>query len=1075
LLTLYNQADLLIICSESLPALNETLPRGQECFLCASLNLEPCTLPMLEGRIISAYERTTNNGKTTQFISLRSDEWLASIALTDSYRAFGRALQERGREVLAQHALRLRLYHMAAPAATEEYQGKPRHSYVATPHTLLVLEPDILLNITDLAHANYCSRQYLLNRLVPPAASSAMAMLRGNLVHACFKELLKSPTEQAPLDFLRHQLAEELQRNTIELALAHISPEALYEYVLPHLESLATWYEHKRSTLWAEGKQENRVRAETFLLAPELGLRGRLDLFWQQAGQQSLLELKTAGSTRGDLPKQDHRWQVNGYQAQLLVRHTSEMKDALGTLVYSGMPKMAESYGIPFKLTDLHRVNATRNMLILQHITGVPLAPPGPSRCTPCSLLHQCERASAALGWPLPQPKIKTADVTEETELEADVSRSGMSRGDTLASADEAGNIQAASEEVALAPRPDSDEDRALFAHYYRLLLLEGQEAERQQALLWTEDVELRKARGGVISDLQPVGEPQPTGRGEWHQTFACDNTSELRKGDEILLSDGDPIGGEVVTGTIVEISAQQVTIWTPERIAHPRLLDRYGNDQTHVRTLQNLMRWLDVEPRLRDLVAGRTRPHFTTAPVAPRPDFNAEQNLAVTRALQMQDYLLIQGPPGTGKTAVIAEIVKRLVERGERVLLAAFTNQAVDNMLKRLAHEQFFEYVRLGHERSIAEDEAISRRLLQNLVRTHYGVLLNASVDQSPRLLSGSAAIEADVHKLLETTPVIASTTATWSSDKYAPRPLSQESEKVQTPFAFDVAIIDEASQLTVPALLGALRFAKRFVLVGDEQQLPPLVMSKAAAEQGLAVSLFQQLKSLDDRYRKEHPTSISACVALRIQYRMHKTIARFPSVVFYEEQLEMGEQNRLRVLDLPITGPWLETEQPAITRAIRPAFPLVFLHVASDPLEVKKSQAETEVVRKLVAGLLARGMAPQDIGVIAPYRAQVALLRHTLNAPIELTIDTVDRFQGGERSVIIISFATTTLPQGELLEFITNRNRLNVALTRAQRKLILVGNVPALQELPVFNRLATYCRNMKVLIDAETSQPLP
>jgi DNA replication ATP-dependent helicase Dna2 len=137
------------------------------------------------------------------------------------------------------------------------------------------------------------------------------------------------------------------------------------------------------------------------------------------------------------------------------------------------------------------------------------------------------------------------------------------------------------------------------------------------------------------------------------------------------------------------------------------------------------------------------------------------------------------------------------------------------------------------------------------------------------------------------------------------------------------------------------------------------------------------------------------------------------------------------------------------------------------------------------MVQGLLAWSIREQDIGIIAPYRAQVANIRRHLfsddsasnwsalpsNTP--LSVDTVDRFQGGERMVIIMSFATTQTPQPESLqrEFLTNPHRLNVALTRAQRKLIVVGCAPALEGLPYFSRLLTYCRSMGTVINYHES----
>ena len=173
------------------------------------------------------------------------------------------------------------------------------------------------------------------------------------------------------------------------------------------------------------------------------------------------------------------------------------------------------------------------------------------------------------------------------------------------------------------------------------------------------------------------------------------------------------------------------------------------------------------------------------------------------------------------------------------------------------------------------------------------------------------------------------------------------------------------------------------------------------------------------------------------------------------------------------------------AIARAIAPEFPLVFVDVRGEQENgvLKASNAEALAVRNVVRGLLGRGIGEEAIGIIALYRAQVANIRRVLfedeaisgwtGLPITtpLSVDTVDRFQGGERSVIIMSFATTSEPEINSLrrEFLTNGNRLNVALTRAQHKMILVGCVSALEHLPIFDRLITYCRSMKTVISEE------
>ncbi len=1062
----------------------------KDCFLCVYSG-NTCFLTLLEGQIIAAHERTIN-GKTLPFITIRVEKirrphaevqsvhYIASLALKEYYHNLVKELVARG-PTLAQDGLHVRIYHLSDATNITEYQGMPLHHYTAQTHTAVILEPDILLNITDLAHASYCTRQYLLNRLVasPPSA----ATIRGNLIHFCFKELLKNedPVRRAhnalthdelspshePLAFLRKTLTKALQHYKLDLELADITPDAIASDVLPHLESLAVWYTREHSSLWTllttqTEHQTSSVRAETFLLTPEIGLRGRLDLFWQQHDQQRFLELKTGNATR-ELPKPDHKRQVHGYYAQLTARRDQKMQKAQAMLVYSGIPHSAQTHGIPFNIRDFHRVNETRNLLALYHVTGTPSAPPGPSRCTKCAMLVQCQRVSAALDWQPPQPEINLREaISPPNENHAEATRPNDEIPPTSS--------------LTRPERPlDTADDRAFFAHYYHLLQHEGREADHQQARLWRENSAEREARGAIIKDLQ-MPNIQQTAQGEWEQTFTCANASELRKGDEVLLSDGDPIRGEVVTGTITAISANSVTVWTPERIHTPQQIDRYDNDLVHVRTVQNLMRWLDAEPRMRDLVAGRMRPRFrhTEADaVVPRADFNAEQLRAVERAMQMRDYLLIQGPPGTGKTSVIAEIVKRFVQRGQRVLLAAFTNQAVDNMLKRLAQQEHFHtFVRIGHERSIDENPLIQERLLQKL--------LAASPEQSGMPAGCSA------RAMLRIAPVVASTTATWSSDKYSPHMLSG----IEGQLPFDVAIIDEASQLTVPALLGALRFARSFILVGDEQQLPPLVLHKEAtgeqdAQQnktGLATSLFKLLKE-QDTASKEANEHESACVSLRTQYRMNEWIANFSSKVFYNGNLVAGAANRKAILNVAFT---VTNELAEITQAIRPVYPLVFLNVQEQNVHKsgKTSHAEAQTVSATVNGLFARGIRPEHIGIIAPYRAQVATLRHYLFEPEQLarwredyqldaietrlTVDTVDRFQGGERQIIIISFATQHVPQGDLRDFLTNPNRLNVALTRAQHKLILVGSVTVLEQLDIFSRLIAYCRSMKTIINA-------
>src|SRR5207245_6809504 len=165
--------------------------------------------------------------------------------------------------------------------------------------------------------------------------------------------------EETPLATLHRHFEQALERSSIDLALINTSTEVIRAEVAPHLESLASWFQKQRTTLWdmhaivafeddqsdgaEEYKSENSVRAETFLLAPEIGLRGRLDLLWRQTGRQRLLELKTGGAT-GELPKPSHKWQGQGYHALLAVRRDPNLKKALAISLYSATPGEARAF-----------------------------------------------------------------------------------------------------------------------------------------------------------------------------------------------------------------------------------------------------------------------------------------------------------------------------------------------------------------------------------------------------------------------------------------------------------------------------------------------------------------------------------------------------------------------------------------------------------------------------------------------------------------------------------------------------------------------------------------------------------
>ena len=416
----------------------------------------------------------------------------------------------------------------------------------------------------------------------------------------------------------------------------------------------------------------------------------------------------------------------------------------------------------------------------------------------------------------------------------------------------------------------------------------------------------------------------------------------------------------------------------------------------------------------LRQLVNGAALPRFRPLDDIPAGDGNPGQRRAIALALAAEDYLLVQGPPGAGKTCTIARMVRALRARQQRVLLASFTNRAVDAMIDALDREDLEGVVRLGSGAATSAHLRFTG-LMQRAAEAH---------------LAEPEAIAA----LLDGAGVVAGTVATLAAAGYDAQ-------------RFDVAIVDEASQLTVPDVLAALRLARRFVLVGDDRQLPPLVQSAEAAamEEGLATPLFTLLR---DRLSEDGAEGL---VMLEDQYRMNAEICAFPSQEWYEGRLKPATEEVARgrlALNLAAVPPTLRP-------VLDPERPVVFVDVAPLGGDVPRtSTGEACAVRDLCVALVAAGVPSHALGVIAPYRAQVALIRNLLRGAGygDLVVDTVDRFQGSERAAMLLSLVGGTGQVGRLLQ---DERRLNVALTRARHKLVLLGDARELRADPLYERL--------------------
>ena len=264
-----------------------------------------------------------------------------------------------------------------------------------------------------------------------------------------------------------------------------------------------------------------------------------------------------------------------------------------------------------------------------------------------------------------------------------------------------------------------------------------------------------------------------------------------------------------------------------------------------------------------------------------------------------------------------------------------------------------------------------------------------------------------------------------------------------------FDVCIMDEAGQTTLPVSLGPLRFASMFVLVGDHYQLPPLVHSTEARENGMGMSLFCRLS-------EAHPQAISA---LQSQYRMCQGIMDLSNALIYGDRLRCGSSEianaKLEFSSLNCCLPWLEN-------VLNPERPVIFIDTDVLPALEERDQKvvnnpiEAHIIAEVAKELVQNGIDAEHIGIITPYNAQANLIRHVTACLTSLEIHTIDKYQGRDKDCILVSFVRSCEnPTSCVASLLGDWHRINVALTRAKRKLIMVGSCKTLSKVPLLKLL--------------------
>jgi superfamily I DNA and/or RNA helicase len=501
---------------------------------------------------------------------------------------------------------------------------------------------------------------------------------------------------------------------------------------------------------------------------------------------------------------------------------------------------------------------------------------------------------------------------------------------------------------------------------------------------------------------------------------------------------------------------------------------------------------------RIRDVAAG-IRPPRPVAPVgwtALDAALDDRQRAAVDAALRSGDLALIHGPPGTGKTRTLVEVVRQRVRRGERVLCAAPSNPAVDNLGLRLA-EAGLRTVRLGHPARVhpalieltldAQVDADGASRLAREWRDRARQLRRSATGKrgpeakelwaEARALDRDAAREiANAERAIVDRAEVVLATCAGSEHPLLGRGEDGPGAGPGARIVFDCAVIDEATQAPDPLLLVPLGRARVAVLAGDPHQLGPVVTGGADLEATLGSTVF-------DRLARHGPAGDSpGAVMLEQQHRMHQQIMAFPSRAMYGDQLRAAPAvaghtlDDLGVAPDPLRpGPlWLVDtagkdwgEQRAFSDTAigaprgspdyEPGTSLQNIPVFRfDPSTFNPGNAER--VAAEARRLLSRGLPPTEIAIIAAYAAQARRLRELLRAEraAGLEIGTVDGFQGREKEAVIVDLVRSN-ERGEI-GFLANTRRMNVALTRARRFLLVVADSATLGAHPYYAALLGY-----------------
>ena len=631
--------------------------------------------------------------------------------------------------------------------------------------------------------------------------------------------------------------------------------------------------------------------------------------------------------------------------------------------------------------------------------------------------------------------------------------------------------------------------------HELEINNLSGKEREKRgRAILHLRGRDQGKALGGkflVKFMRQHKGEKLP------------DN--EISVGDLVMLSKNQPLNDDNPTGTVSEITNYSMTVVFDNKPAgflygKGLRLDLYVNDITFQRMLTALDNLSNASGRLaelRDISLGFKELNFAEESELEfsNSQLNKSQKNAVKKAMAARDFFLVHGPPGTGKTMTAIEIIQQGIKDKASILATADSNTAVDNIVERLI-ERGASVVRVGHParvNSTLREHTLDYLMEKNEVYQRANDLReqayelideqddythpsgrwrrgmsNGQIRDLAEKASSSRGVPAEkikemakwlelqdeinelfkevdeledeaVNEILSNADVVCATNSVAGSELL-------ENKK------FELLVIDEATQASEPSALIPFTKAEKVVMAGDHKQLPPTILNEEAEKKGLAKSFFERLLEVHGEKIKQ---------ILTVQYRMNKEIMSFSNQEFYDGELIADDTVadwRISDLELDLPGGSSPAED---TLKREEAICFLDLKGMNSPEYSKKdsksiaNQIEAELATEIAKTAIKAGLSCKDLALISPYKDQVELINNLLKLD-ELEVDTVDGFQGREKELVILSLVRSN--EYKNIGFLRDLRRLNVSLTRAKKKIIILGDSSTIASHSIYNKLIEY-----------------